>query len=562
MKLKLRLGDILVQNGIISEEQLHKALILQKDSGQKLGAVLMSQDWITEEQLFKILEQQYDIPYLDLNATYIDPKVPKLISETLARKHNVLPISLDKNVLKVAMSDPLDIIARDDIRIITGLDIDPVISPTLDITRAINRYYDSSEMAERAVEEFKSQGGIREDITEQEDADVTNAPMVRLVNDIISRAVKTKASDIHIEPFERNVRIRFRVDGELREVMTPEKTTHGAIVTRIKIMGKMNISEKRIPQDGRVETIIEGLPIDMRISVLPTVYGEKVVIRLLDRSSLVVHKEDLGFTEHNLERLNRIMKVPEGIVLVTGPTGSGKTTTLYSMLKELNQIHKNIITVEDPVEYRIEGINQVQVNNKAGLTFATGLRSILRQDPDIVMVGEIRDVETAEIAVRAAITGHVVLSTIHTNDTVSTISRLEDMGIANYLISSAVVGIIAQRLVKRICNKCKQPYEATLEEAKMLGENGGAKVILHRGAGCNACSHSGYSGRTAIHEVLVLDRSLKTMISSNQSIEAIRIVAKEKGLTTLNETCRELVKSGVTTIDEMIRMTFNVEEDA
>lgn len=560
MKLKLRLGDLLVKNGIITGDQLFTALAKQKETGLKLGATLIQEGWITEDQLFKVLEEQYEIPYLDLNNTYIDPKVPKLISESLAKKHSALPVRLEKNILTVAMADPLDIIAKDDMRIITGLEIDVVISPAADILRAINRFYDASERAERAVEEYRIQAGFQEEAVEEEDADVTNAPMVRLVNTIISQAVRAKASDIHIEPFEKMVRIRHRVDGELREVMTPEKHTHAGIVTRIKIMGKMNISEKRIPQDGRVETTIEGIPIDMRLSVLPTVYGEKVVIRLLDRSSLVVRKEDLGFTPHNLERLEKILKVPEGIVLVTGPTGSGKTTTLYSVLKEMNQINKNIITVEDPVEYRIEGINQVQVNNKAGLTFANGLRSILRQDPDIVMVGEIRDVETAEIAVRAAITGHVVLSTIHTNDTVSTISRLVDMGIENYLVASAVVGIVAQRLVKRICPKCKTVYEASDSEKRILRVDANDALTLHKGTGCNACNHSGYSGRTAIHEVLVIDRDIRNMISSGASIDHIRIASKDKGLTTLNETCRDLVKAGTTTIDEMIRMTFNVDE--
>ncbi len=556
MKLKMRLGDILVQNGVITEAQLMQALALQKDSGQKLGAVLITQNWITEEQLFEVLEQQYDIPYLDINTIYIDPKVPKLISESLARKHSLIPIALEKNVLKVAMSDPLDIIALDDIRIITGLEIQQVISSSLDIAKAINRFYDTSETAAKAVEDYKSQAGVLEEINDEEDADVTNAPMVRLVNSIISQAVRSKASDIHIEPFERSVRIRFRVDGDLREVMTPEKSTHGALVTRIKIMGKMNISERRLPQDGRVETTIEGIPIDMRISVLPTVYGEKVVIRLLDRSSLVVKKDDLGFTAHNLRLVEKIMKVPEGIVLVTGPTGSGKTTTLYSFLKELNKVSKNIITVEDPVEYRLEGINQVQVNNKAGLTFAEGLRSILRQDPDIVMVGEIRDVETAEIAVRAAITGHVVLSTIHTNDTISTVTRLSDMGIPEYLIASSVVGVVAQRLVKKICLKCKTAYTPSAEEQAIIGHS---IQHLHKGTGCNACNQTGYSGRTAIHEVLVMDRAIKTMVTRNQDAETLLKQAKESGLITLQETCRELVASGVTTIDEMMRMTFRVD---
>lgn len=559
-KMKMRLGDILVKDSIITEEQLFKALELQKGTGQKLGAVLIMQGWLTDEQLFTVLEEQYQIPYLDINNIYIDGKVPKLISESLARKHMAIPIKLEKNRLTVAMVDPLDMIAKDDIRIITGLELDVVISAQADIARAINRFYDASERAERAVEDFKTQTGYEDEEDRTEDADVTNAPMVRLVNTIITQAVKMKASDIHIEPYERNVRIRYRVDGELREVMTPAKATHSAIVTRIKILGKMNISEKRLPQDGRVETTIEGMPIDMRISILPTVYGEKIVIRLLDRNSLVVNKEELGFTDHNLELLNKIMKVPEGIILVTGPTGSGKTTTLYSLLKELNRESKNIITVEDPVEYRLEGINQVQVNTKAGLTFANGLRSILRQDPDIIMVGEIRDSETAEIAVRAAITGHIVLSTIHTNDTVSTISRLEDMGIENYLVSSSTVGILAQRLVKKICLKCKTSHQATAEELKMLGLSLDVKLDIAKGSGCNSCNHTGYSGRTAIHEVLVVDRDIRNFISTGKSIDEIKQKAIQKGLITLNETCRELVKAGVTTIDEMNRMTFSFDE--
>ncbi|MBE0451390.1 MAG: Flp pilus assembly complex ATPase component TadA [Clostridia bacterium] len=557
---KMRLGDLLVRNLMITEPQLDMALGIQKEANKKLGAVLIEQGLLTEEQLYRVLEEQYDIPYLDLNTTYIDPKVPKLISESVAKKHHVIPVRLDKNVLTVAMSDPLDMIAKDDIRIITGMEVAPVISPSLDIDKAINRYYDSSERAERAVEEFSSQTGYEEEVLDEEDADVTNAPMVRLVNTIIAQAVRAKASDIHIEPFEKHVRIRYRVDGELMEVMTPTKNTHSAIVTRIKIMGKLNISEKRIPQDGRVETIIEGSAIDMRISILPTVYGEKVVIRLLDRSALAVRKEDLGFTDHNLELINKILKVPEGIFLVTGPTGSGKTTTLYAFLKELNRVNKNIITVEDPVEYRLEGINQVQVNNKAGLTFANGLRSILRQDPDIIMVGEIRDVETAEIAVRAAITGHVVLSTIHTNDTVSTISRLSDMGIENFLISSSTVGILAQRLVKKVCIKCKTEIDLTETERVVLKLEPHDEAHVFKGTGCNSCNHTGYSGRTAIHEVLLIDNDIKRMISGNRPIEDIKAKAREKGLRTLSETARELVLRGVTTVDEMVRMTYSVDD--
>ncbi|MBM7561521.1 GspE/PulE family protein [Fusibacter tunisiensis] len=556
---RLRLGDMLVQQQIITEAQLFETLDEQKESGLKLGELLIRKRYLTEDQLFKVLEEQYGIPYMDINNIFIDPKVPKLISEGIASKYTAIPIALNKNVITVAMNDPLDMIAIDDIKIITGFEVDVVISPGADIKRAINRYYDATETAERAAHEYSQQSSETDDFLEEEDADVTNAPMVRLVNTVITQAVRSKASDIHIEPFERNVRIRYRIDGELMEVMTPAKNTHSGIVTRIKIMGKMNISEKRLPQDGRVETVIEGIPIDMRISILPTVYGEKVVIRLLDRSSLVLKKEDLGFSDHNLERFNKILKVPEGILLVTGPTGSGKTTTLYSVLKELNQINKNIITVEDPVEYRIDGINQVQVNNKAGMTFANGLRSILRQDPDIIMVGEIRDSETAEIAVRAAITGHVVLSTLHTNDTVSTISRLEDMGIEPFLVSSSVVGIIAQRLVKKICLKCKTTHEATPDELKALGMEGYGSLTVSHGPGCNSCNHTGYSGRTAIHEVLVLDRDLRNMIAEKASIDDIRTKAMEKGLSLLNDTCKELVLSGVTSVEEMVRMTYRID---
>ena len=559
-KTKMRLGDILVKDEIITNDQLYKALSLQKGTGQKLGAILIAQGWLTEEQLFRVLEEQYDIPYIDINNVYIDPKVPKLISEILARKHMVLPLRMDKNILTLAMVDPLDIIAKDDIRITTGLEIEAVISAQQDIARAINRYYDSSERAERAVEEFKSQSGVDDSSSDEEDADVTNAPMVRLVNTIIAQAVRSKASDIHIEPMEKNVRIRYRVDGELREVMSPTKSTHSAIVTRIKIMGKLNISEKRVPQDGRVETNIEGYPIDMRISILPTVYGEKIVIRLLDRTGVMIRKEELGFSPWNLAQLEKIMRVPEGIILVTGPTGSGKTTTLYTVLKELNTENKNIITVEDPVEYRLEGINQVQTNNKAGLTFANGLRSILRQDPDIVMVGEIRDAETAEIAVRAAITGHVVLSTIHTNDTASTISRLIDMGIESYLISSSVVGIIAQRLVKKLCVKCKESHIATLEELEMMRLPLHEEIEIYKGKGCNSCNHTGFSGRTAIHEIMVVDREIRNMIVKDAGVDAIKSRAREKGMTTLNESARDLVVKGITSLDEMMRMTYSFDD--
>ncbi len=554
---KRRLGDILIESGVITEDILEKALLLQKVENKKLGELLIDEKILTEEQILGVLEYQLGFPYVDLSKYYIDPKAPKIISESLAKKHNVIPIAINRGKLMVVMSDPLDVIATDDIRITTGMELELAISSKSDIKKAIDTYYDSTEEAEQAVEEFKSQVDIFEQDEEAEDEDISSAPMVRLVNSIISQAIRSRASDIHIEPFEKVVRIRYRVDGELKEVMAPSKATHSAISTRIKIMGKMDISEKRIPQDGRVETVIENRPIDMRISVLPTVYGEKIVIRLLDRNALVVSKNELGFTDHNMELLEKIIKAPEGIILLTGPTGSGKTTTLYTILKELNQVSKNIITVEDPVEYRLSGINQVQVNAKAGLTFASGLRSILRQDPDIVMVGEIRDAETAQIATRAAITGHLVLSTLHTNDTTGTISRLVDMGVETYMVSSSVVGVIAQRLVKKICPKCKEAYEATDEDMYFLGLD--ERITLYRGRGCNSCGGTGYSGRTAIHEVFVMDRELRNLINTNRTTDEIKDVARTKGLKTLNESCRELVLDGVTTVEQLVKIAYSID---
>lgn len=556
--IKKRLGDILLESNIITQDQLDYALEIQKQKKIKLGEVFIAEGIITEEQMLGVLEFQLGVPYTDLSKYYIDPKMPKVISRSVAVKYNLIPIAMNRGKLMVVMSDPLDIIAIDDVQLITGLDIEVAISSKDDIKRAIDNYYEASDDAEKAVEDFKAE--LDESIVEEveaESADVTNAPVVRLVNSIIIQAAKQKASDIHIEPFEKEVRIRYRIDGELKEIMSPAKAMHSAIATRIKIMGKMDIAEKRIPQDGRVEANIEGRMLDLRLSVLPTVYGEKVVIRLLDRNAIVVSKEQLGFTPYNLELFDRIIKAPEGIILMTGPTGSGKTTTLYTILKELNSINKNIITVEDPVEYRLAGVNQVQVNAKAGLTFASGLRSILRQDPDIVMVGEIRDTETVEIAVRAAITGHLVLSTLHTNDTASTISRLVDMGVETYMVSSAVVGIIAQRLVKRICIRCKTEFETNEEQMHLLGID--QPIKIYKGKGCQHCSNSGYSGRIAIHEILVLDREIRAMIDRGETIDNIKQRAIDKGMKTLNQTCVDLVKEGVTTMEEMIKITYSVD---
>ena len=387
--------------------------------------------------------------------------------------------------------------------------------------------------------------------------EVNNAPVVRFVDSIIQHAIRTRASDIHIEPYEKNIRIRFRIDGELQEIMTSSKRAHSAIVTRIKILGRMDIAEKRLPQDGRVEMHVDNKDVDLRISILPTVYGEKIVIRLLDRSSTILTKSQLGFSEENIKMFDKIIRSPNGIILVTGPTGSGKTTTLYAVLQELNKVSRNIITVEDPVEYRLDGVNQVQVNVKAGLTFANGLRSILRQDPDIIMIGEIRDSETAEIAVRAAITGHLVLSTMHTNDSASTVSRLVDMGIEPYLVSSSVVGVVAQRLVKKICINCKQEYKPTHSERDLLHLADGD--ILSRGAGCSICGNTGYRGRTAIHEVMLVTREIRELIDHRASIDELRTAAAKYGTITLRDSCSRLVRKGITTSDEMLKVTYSLE---
>lgn len=559
MAKRKRLGDILIESGEITPEQLKHALSIQKKTKQKLGEVFISEKILTESEILQVLEFQLGVPFLDLNSFQPDKKVVNLISESVARKHNIIPVEIKFNKILLAMSDPLDILAIDDVKIITGFDVQIAIASKNDIQNAINRYYDESEEAEKAVKEFSEELASQEQESsiEIDDGNVANAPMVRLVNSIIIQAAKMKASDIHIEPFDKVVRIRFRIDGDLKEIMAPSKATHLPLVTRIKIMSKLDIAERRIPQDGRVETVIDGNAIDLRVSILPTVYGEKVVIRLLYRNSIMLTKEQLGFSQYNLQLFDKIIKSPEGIILVTGPTGSGKSTTLYTVLRELNDIKKNIITVEDPVEYRLGGVNQVQVNVKAGMTFASGLRSILRQDPDIIMVGEIRDAETAEIAVRAAITGHLVLSTLHTNDTASTVARLEDMGIEPYMVSTSVVGIMAQRLVKRLCKKCKQDRETTIEEMKLLGIN--KPVTISHAVGCNQCNNTGYSGRIAIHEILVIDNEIKGMISTNKNSDMIKEAAKRKGMRTLNDSAKNLVLNQITTIEEMLRVTYSVQ---
>lgn len=555
-KTNLKIGEILLYAGKISPNQLELALAEQETSNKKLGEILVEKGWVTPNDIVEVLEYQLGFPRVDLTRYEINPQVATMLPESIARRHKVVPIDIKDGKLVVAMVDPLNFYAVDDIKLVTKMDIEPVIATEPDVEALINRYY-TGHMAKRVLEQIPNHTYDELDEAEEEEAEVASAPVIRLINSLFEQAVRMRASDIHIEPYTEDIRVRFRIDGDLTEIMRLPKSNLSAIVTRIKIIGRMNIAEKRLPQDGRVETSIDGREIDMRISSLPTIYGEKLVIRLLDKSSFNFTKEKLGFSEHNLELFNNILKQPYGMFLATGPTGSGKTTTLYTVLRELNTVDKNVITIEDPVEYKLEGINQVQVNVKAGLTFASGLRSILRQDPDIIMIGEIRDNETAEIAVRAAITGHLVLSTLHTNDSPSTIARLIDMGIEPYIVSSAVVGIVSQRLVKVLCPKCKEKYSATYDEKKMLGVDVVQDLELYRPVGCNACN-AGYRGRMAASEIMAINEEIRRLIDAGATTDVIRQAALNAGMVTLFESAADLAKQGLTSFEEVMRVSFTL----
>jgi len=554
---KKKLGELLVEVGLITEEQLKHAIEIQNKTGEKLGKVLIKLGYVTENQILEALEFQLGIPHVDLQKYYIDPEVAKLIPEAVAKRYTIIPIKKDEDGILVAMADPLNIFAIDDVKILTKQNVKPLIASESSILKAIDRIY-GREQAEKAVQDFKKefQSEPANELPNEILEEVQNAPAVRFVNSIIEQAIKNRASDIHIEPTEKDLRIRFRIDGQLTEAMRTIKSTHAPVVTRVKIMANMNIAERRLPQDGRFEFVSNEKNIDVRVSSLPTVFGEKLVLRLLDKENFVMTKEQLGFDEKDVALFDKLIKRPHGIVLLTGPTGSGKTTTLYAMLKELNKPNINIITVEDPVEYSIEGINQVQVNEKVGLTFATALRSILRQDPDVVMIGEIRDTETAEIAIRSAITGHLVLSTLHTNDAAGAVTRLIDMGIEPYLVSSAVVGVIAQRLARKICDNCKISYKASESEKKILGLEEKEDITLYRGKGCPVCNKTGYRGRIPIYEIMTITSDIRELINSKASSDVIKEQAVKNGMKTLRESAKKLALEGKTTIDEMLRLTY------
>lgn len=549
------LGELLIEVGAISRGQLEEALKLQQTERKPLGDILIGLGYVSEQQVMRALEYRFRIPFYDLSSMALSPDLSAMVSHETARRYTLVPIAVEDGKLTVAIADPMNFQALDDVRLQSKMEVRPVLAASSDIKSAIVRIYEQTQTDE-AVEDLNKEYTLEEVelLSEEINENIDNAPVVRLVNLIINQAINSRASDVHIEPMEKNVRVRFRIDGELYEQLTITKPAHAAVVTRIKIMGDMDIAEKRLPQDGRVQTTFNGVGVDLRLSVLPTVNGEKVVIRILGGRGIALERKKLGFTEENSRRFDELLKSPHGIILVSGPTGSGKTTTLYTALTEINKPGINVITIEDPVEYRLDGVNQVQINPKAGLTFAAGLRSILRQDPDVIMVGEIRDSETAEIAVRASITGHLVLSTIHTNDAASTVSRLLDMGIQPFLVSASLVGVVAQRLVRRVCQSCRASYPANTAELRMLGLS--QPHQLYKGLGCPACGGTGYKGRIAIHEILVMNRELREAVDMRATAEQIRRINAEHGGKTLRESCTELVLDGVTTMEELIKVTY------
>ena len=550
MKNKTRklLGDLLVESNVISDEQLHFALS-QKRRDEKLGDYLITENLITEQQLIEVLEFQLGIPHVNLNQYSIDPELLQLVPKELAKRTNIMPLKKNKNKLLIAMADPMDYFAIEEVRMATGCQIETSIAAKDDLFRTITKYYDLQESMDQALIDMTP--------TEIEnDTQITDedSPIVRLVNQIIANGVAQRSSDIHFDPQETDLKVRYRVDGMLKTERSLPKYMQNVILARIKIMGNLNITENRVPQDGRIKINVNMRAIDIRLSTLPTIYGEKVVMRILDMTNALNDLTKLGFNEKNLKSFNKMINHPNGIVLLTGPTGSGKSSTLYAALNKLNNEQVNIITVEDPVEYQLEGINQIQVREEVDLTFAAGLRSILRQDPDIVMVGEIRDLETAQIAVRASLTGHLVLSTLHTNSAVESVSRLKDMGIEPFLLSSSLVGIVAQRLVRRVCRDCGESIRANEREKEIFQERGIYIEDVRRGRGCPACNQTGYRGRLAIHEVLVVDDFVRDVILTSKSPAQLRKHMKETGYLTLLEDGLLKVKEGLTTTEEVLRV--------
>lgn len=558
------IGQYMVNEGIITDEQLQAALDAKKNDntpGKFFGDYVVELGFVTDVQFGQVLARKNNLTFVDLDDPEfaIDVEAVKKIPEALAKKHTIIAIKITGKRLTVASYDPVNFYIFEDIKVTTGMDVVPVLATKAAITKAIGKIYSNANVGNvisSVEDQFKGDGDIDEDAAEIAER-VDNAPIVKLCTTIVENSFRADATDIHIEPFKTYTRIRIRVNGDLIELMNVSNVVHNSLITRIKIISGMNIAEKRVPQDGRFTQVVDGTTLDVRVSNLPTVNGEKCVIRILATGDVGVRKiTDLGMTDYNYDRFSRLIKVPQGVMLVTGPTGSGKTTTLYAALGELAKPNVNVITVEDPVEKNIEGINQCQVNTKAGMTFAAALRSILRQDPDIVMVGEMRDQETAEIAIRAAITGHMVLSTLHTNDAASTVTRLVDMGVAPYMVATSLIGIVAQRLCKVVCDECKTPRVSTEEDNQLLGIE--ESVTIYDACGCPKCNNTGYTGRTAIHEILLCTPTMASLIAADGKTDAISQLARQEGCKLLRDNVAELVQVGRTTMDELVKLTFAV----
>ncbi|MGN0791086.1 MAG: GspE/PulE family protein [Christensenellales bacterium] len=556
------LGDILLEKGYVNKAQLEDAKRWQKTHpNEKISAILLSRGIITEECMLSAMAERFNTTYLNTELVVRRPEILKNVPEQIVKKHCIMPIDIKAGQIIIATHDPHDIGAFEDVKMVSRMDVGFVLAPKRIIESAIDKYYTNagnffvSDDATQKVVQTTS-AATQQKLSEIESR-VDNTPVVKLINSLITQAYMRRASDIHIEPFEEQILVRMRIDGELVECMRLDISTLNSIVSRCKILAGINIAEKRIPQDGRIDFDNGDISIDLRVNTLPTIYGEKVNMRLLaTEDAALITLPDLGMPEHLFKQFSRIIKAPNGIILVTGPTGSGKSTTLYAVLSELNKPNVNITTVEDPVEKQIFGVNQVQTNAKAGLTFASGLRAILRQDPDIVMIGEIRDTETAEIAIRAAITGHLVLSTLHTNDAASSIIRLIDMGVASYMVASSVNCVVAQRLVKKLCPECKRRREIRPEEAALLHDD--SITHLYEPVGCPRCGNTGFKGRTAIYEIIEIDNDLRRMISEGKNTEEIREFAKEHGATFLEDSIKSLIKDGTTSISEFYRLIYSI----
>ena len=553
----MRLGDLLLSSGVISHEQLERALELQKESKERLGDVLVQSGIITEQQLIEALKIQLGVEFVDLTAVSIPVELAKYVPRTLAKKYCVVPVKLVRDTLYLAMSDPLDFIAQEEVKAASRKRVIPMIATHRATEQAISRLY-GSEGTARVIEEMKREAGSAgPDIVPAQlakDSDSSEgAPTIRFVNSLIERAFTERASDIHLEPQEGEMVVRMRIDGLLRRVLTVPAELQSTVISRLKIMGGMDIAERKVPQDGHAMLRVKGNEIDLRISSMPTVYGEKIVLRLLNKTSQLLSRDAIGLEGEDLEYYRTLLKNPSGVILLVGPTGSGKSTTMCVMLRDLAREEVNIVTLEDPVEYYIPGVSQCQINEKTGMTFAGGLRAILRQDPDIISVGEIRDGETASIAMRAAITGHLVLSTLHTNDAPSAVDRLRDVGVEPWLISGALRGVVSQRLVRRICPHCKRAYHPASDELALLGLDDAPDLVFYKGEGCPDCHHTGYTGRRAVFEILMIDAPLRRLITAGASADELADEARRHGFTTMRERCRDLVLRGETTAEEAAR---------